>query len=367
MSKDLEGISKELEGIDVQNDADKDDYFEKVLASTDEPPTDEDEAGTDTSDKKVVDNPEDQKQQEADSAEVKALKDKIASLEKEAKGRLSDVVKSRQDKAAIRSELDELKSAVSSLLEKRNDALKEELEDKKAPLEDTKKVVEFGEDDSAYVDLSEVKDAIAAENAQTKAELAELKEERELARMKEEYDRNVQAIIGENKEMLEPAYDNLKDIYMSLNDKIIEIQNRTGYMGENNDGVLSQDEALELLADSPEEKAWLEDNPGIDPTRIARAFNSKIDLRTSLRHIAKVTKASKEPENKDTKLDTLDEKFKAAKQKPGSLGSAENQAGATGDLIDRIANLNFEDLESLSDAEAAKIEAMLLREELKGE
>ena len=64
--------------------------------------------------------------------------------------------------------------------------------------------------------------------------------------------------------------------------------------------------------------------------------------------------------------DSLDAKIREAQKKPGSLAKTENQASGSVDLITRIANLNFSDIESLSDAEAAKIEAMLRREELKG-
>jgi hypothetical protein len=368
---DKEGISKELEAIELGEDEDEDIEFEKLLTRDLDPdPEDEDEAGADTSDKKVADSPEgnDKESKEEPEEDVDALKEQITKLEREAKGRLSDVVKSRQERSALKAELNELKTAVSSLLEKRNNASGEDEEPKKSPLEETKRPLEFGEDDTAYVDLSEVKEAIAAETAKTNKELDELKRERELQKIKETYEQNVQKIISEDKEILEPAYKQLTDIFNEFNDKIIEIQQRTGETGK--DGTLELEQALELFSGSPEEEEFQKQHPGIDPTRIVRAFNSKVDFRIGLRHIADVKEIGKiidDASKEESVIPDLDDKIKAAKNKPGSLVGNENQSGAASGLIERIGQLSSQDLLNMSDAEAAKIEAMLLREELKGE
>lgn len=352
-----EEISKELDEVTI--DKTEDDVFEKVLSGEGLEEPKDDETGTDTSDKKVVDDPKVVEPKE-DSDEVKDLKAQIAKLEKEAKGRLNDVVQSRQEKALFKSELNELKAAVSDLLSKREQTLEE---DPKIPLGDTKRPIEFDDDDAAFVDLSEVKEAILAENEATKADLETLKAEREMEKLQKEFNQSIEDAISEDKDRYTEAYDSLRNMFKDLNDAVIDYQKRTGNMGEN--GTLEQDEAMELLDGSPEQKAFLERYPGIDTLNIARAFNTKMDLRRSLRHIADVNKIGVET-TKEKETPTLDDKIKEAKQKPGSLAKSENQAGGTVDLIDRIASLDFSDIESLSDAEAAKIEAMLLNEELKG-
>jgi hypothetical protein len=122
---------------------------------------------------------------------------------------------------------------------------------------------------------------------------------------------------------------------------------------------------------SPEEKEFLEKHPGINPIQIARAFNTKIDFRNTLSHIADTLKIGVKEENEDTSdkdtVDKLDDKIKAAQQKPSGLGKTENQAGGATNLIDQIASLDTADLAEISDAEEAKILALLEKEELKGD
>jgi len=339
------------------------DFFERILNEDIEMPETEDDdpkfksPSPDTSEEKVEKEPKD-----SSDESVESLKAKIAQLEKEAKGRLNDAIKSRQEKSLFKSELSELKSAVAQLLEKRNAPAEDPVENKLPPLSSTRKAIEFGDDDKAFVDLTEVKEAITAETAATKAELAALKEERAMEELKKSYEKNVANILSEDEERFKPAFESLKQIFKDFNDKVIELQERTGEMG--NGGVLEQDAALDLFSGSPEEEAFLKDHPGLDPTRIARAFNTKADLRVGLRHIADVNKIGVKAEKETTK-GVLDEKIKAAKLKPGSLAGQGNQTRDTDDLIARIATLSWRDLEGLSDAEAAKIEAMLLNEELK--
>ena len=169
----------------------------------------------------------------------------------------------------------------------------------------------------------------------------------------------IMGMIGTS-QVFTPAYGDLQKAFKDLNDAVILMQERLEIWDEN--GAIEQDRALDLLDGSEELAAWSKTHPGIDPTKIARAFNSKVDLRSSLRDIAEVKGYNKkdiEPE--------LDEKIKKAKDKPGSLGDSSDQAGGQPDLLSRIANLDSESLLEISDAEAAKIEAMLKQQELKGE
>jgi hypothetical protein len=263
----------------------------------------------------------------------------------------------------MKSELVELKSAVSKLLEQRDNALKGDEESEEDTVVDlSKRGIQFDDDDRAFVDLSDVDKKIASEVGKTREELAELKE----ARAKEEalkvFNDNINNIIDEDSDVFKPAYDDLKVAFKDLNDAVIQIQERLEIWDEK--GAIDQDQALDLLADSDELKEWNKSHPGIDPIRIARAFNSKVDLRSSLRDIAN----AKGYKNKDKDIEAdIDEKIKNAKDKPGSLGDASDQAGSEADLLTRISNLDSEALLGISDAEAAKIEAMLKQEELKGE
>lgn len=358
MSKD---VLNELEDVKPE-----DDFFEKVLNEDVKIPTDDDEdtgaSGDKNATEKAAKSDEDDNKTADEGEDVAALKAKIADLEKERKGQLDAVVKSRQERTQFKSELSQLKDAVAMLLEKRSSALDDnEEEEKKTPLSDAKAKVEFNDDDKAFVDLTEVKEAISAETAKTKQELNELKEQRAYEEATRAYESNVKKVISED-DRFGAAYEELKTVYESLNNQIIEMQKRTEEFG--NKGILTVDRALELFNGSPEEEAFLKENPGADPTRIARAFNSKVDLRHGLKHVADTKKIG----IKDDANAELDDKIKQAKNKPGSLANQGNKSSeGTDDLIERIASMSPSDFESLSDAEASRIEAMLLREELQGE
>ena len=340
---------------DLENVEEEEDIFEKIL---NEEIVVEKEEGADPN--KKIESSND-KSDQGDNETVESLKAKIAELERERKGQLGDVVKSRQEKQQFKAELAQLKDAVSALLESKKKALDLEEETKKTPLAETRAKVMFDETgDDAFVDLKEVKDAIANASSKTEQELAELKADRQRELAQQAFQKNVESVININKEVYSVAYKDLGDVFKALNDKIIELQNRTGNMGDN--GVLSVDEALDAFSGSPEEEEFLKEHPGIDPTRVARSFNSKPDLKLALTHIADVKKIGDKANN----VDEID-KLKAAKDKPGGLAKMGNQSGSeTSDLISRISSLSYNDFEDLSDAEVAKIEKMLLREELKG-
>ena len=346
-------VVDELEDVEVE-----DDFFEKVLNDEIKVDDKEESGASDQKVEKVDDRTN--KDDNEDGETVESLKAKIAELERERKGQLSDVVKSRRERQQFKSELSQLKSAVSSLLEQRKSVINDDDdEEDDDPLKETRTKVEFSESgDEAFVNLDEVKKAIEKSTSATKQELDELKQERMMEDARNAFKANVESVISTNKEVFTEAYKNLSEVYKDLNDAVIEMQNRTGNMGNN--GVLTQDQALEALEGTPEEKEFLEKYPGMDLTRIARAFNSKVDLRVGLKHIADVNKIGVKEE------ETLDEKIKAAKEKPGGLGAQGNRnSEETGDLIQRIASLSNNDFENLSDNEVAKIEAMLLREETK--
>ena len=354
-------MSKEEAMKDLEDVEEVEDFFEKVLNEDIEIPTDDDDEDANTSDKKVESS--EGKQTEGSEETVESLKAKIAELERERKGQLNDVVKSRQERQLFKSELTQLKDAVAVLLEKRSEALEKEEEEKPVPLSDPRAKVEFGDDDKAYVDLSQVKDAITAETAHTKQELNELKAQRAEELAQQKWIKNVSSIVSEDKRF-GPAYQELKQIYEDLNNKVIEFQTRTENYGD--EGVLDVDTALDLLSGSPEEKEFLDKYPGVDPTRIARAFNTKVDLRSGLRHLANTLKISSK--DTDSLEGKLDEKIAKAKSKPGTLARQENRSsGDTSDLIERIAEMSYADFESLSNAEAARIEQMLRNAETKGE
>jgi len=365
-----EDISKELEAVETEKSNSDDDYFEEMLESEMTEPTDEEDAGADTSDKQVADSSEGSDEEPAKpsyeelAAQLKEANDKMAQLEKESKGRLSDTVKSRQEKREMKAELEQLKTAVSTLLNKRNDALTEDEEsDKEDVIKELKRAdVNFDDDDKAYVDLSDVEKKLEAETNKTKQELEELKLERNKEKAQELFRNSVNNILSEDKDALTPAWEYLQDAYKDFNEAVIAIQLRTGVMDE--DGTIDQDKAIDLLQGSEELKEFEKLHPGIDPIKVARAFNTQTDFRNSLRDIANV-KSFGSASEKDT--NDIDETIKKAQSKPGSFASTENQAGGNVSLIDKISQLDTEDIMDFSDAEVAKIEAMLERQELEGE
>lgn len=350
-----EDISKELEAIedDVDND-----FFEEALKQELKIPTDDDDA--DASAAKEAEEDVKKEEEEDPAVLLKTANDKIAELELQAKGRLSDTVKSRQEKSAMKAELTELKSAVSSLLEKRDDAGKKE--DEKPLLEETKIGVEFDEDDKAFVDLKDVKEKIETDNKPLREELETLKADKALVEQKAAFKKAADEIISEDQKAFDPAFPILRDAFKDLNDAVIALQNRLEIMDD--DGSIQQDEALDLLRGTEELKGFTDKYPGIDPIKVARAFNSNVDFRSGLRNIANVNKFGlSDNDDKATGIEAkLDEKIKAAKDKPGSLAGSSDQAGGTADLLSRIAAQSTEEILSYSDSEIDKIEAVLEKE-----
>jgi hypothetical protein len=348
-------ISKELEA--VEGDDDQDDYFEKVLESELELPTDDDPEDDGAKEKE----PEKEADPEPTIEEqLKAANDKVAQLEKEAKGRLNDTVKSRQEKAMMKAELTELKTAVSSLLAKRDDALAAE----EKPAEETsKKGVEFDEEDKAFVDLEDVHKKIADEGAKTQEQIDELKNEKIKEKQRDAFTREKNEIIQEDAPAFEPSYPVLEEAFNDLNDAVITLQNRLE-IADNEDGTLNQDHALELLDGSPELKEFSDKHPGIDPIKVARAFNTKLDFRVSLRNIADAKKFGQA--DNDAEPAGLSKEIKEAKNKPGSLANSSDQAGGAADILSRIHDLPTSEIENFTEAEVKKIE-LLLEKEARGE
>jgi len=349
LDKDGKVIKEENADKKVNDDDDlsDDDYFEKLLA---ENSGDDGNDGTGTI----------KKEEGPTRAELEKENEK---LKKEAKGRLTDTVKSRQERTAMKTELIELRGAVTQLFSKRDSLNGEEKKTPKA-LEDTKKKIEFEADESAFVDLGEVKTAIKESKDSTQEQIDELKQLTQDQAVKSDYERTVSSILDTNRAEFDPAYQKLQEAVKSLNDKVIEAQNRTDTPGDPKTGELTVDAALDLLDGSVEEEAFRKDYPGLNPTQIARAFNSKRDLKDTLTQIATILKSdtkSKTADNADMDL------IRRAQKKPGSLGGQDNQSGAGETLLDKISNLPTESIMDISDAEADRIEKLMLEEELRGE
>ena len=188
----IDKLNKEVPDDKLEDD----DFFEKLLNQKVDIPTDDDPAEKKVDDLKKEDN----------EPTVEELKIQIATLEKEAKGRLTDTVKSRQEKAQFKTELAELKTAVSKLLDTKQDLNKEE---DKLPLDDPKRKVEFEEDESAFVDLSGVKTAIQTESEKTQKQIDELKTAEVVRVAKERYDKTINEIIDVDRDKYDPAYSKL--------------------------------------------------------------------------------------------------------------------------------------------------------------
>ena len=355
MDKD---ISKELEAI--EGDEETDDYFEKVLETELELPTDDDDDPADDGQKKEEEPVAKEDNEPTIEEQLKAANDKVTTLEKEAKGRLNDTVKSRQEKSIMKAELTDLKSAVTSLLKKRDDALET---DEDPDEETTKKGVEFDNEDKAFVDLEDVHKKIADEGAKTQEQIDELKNQKVKEQQIADFNHEKNEIIGEDTAAFEPSFPVLQEAFKDLNTAVVELQNRLE-IADNEDGTVTQDHALELLDGSPELKVFSEKYPGIDPIKIARAFNTKLDFRISLRDIADINKFGASDNDDDTKSGEkeISEKIKAAKDKPGSLANSSDQAGGTADLLTRIHELPTSDIENFTDAEIKKVELMLEKE-----
>jgi len=352
MSDDKAVIKELNEKVELDDNLDDDDYFEKLLSDNIEDENDDDDDST-----KKSDNDDDDKTKESDLDRTtrEELEAKIKTLEKEAKGRLTDTIKSRQEKRIMKEQLKELQGAVSSLLEKR----KGEETETKDPLEDPKRKVEFGDDDKAFVDLSDVKAAIKEQESKTQSQLNEIKQAEKMRELRDQFTNTVNSVLDINREEYEPAYKVLQEAVKSLNNRVIEMQNRTNNLGDPKTGSLDVDVGIDLMENTPEEKAFLKDFPGLNVPQIARAFNSKRDLKIALNTVSKTLNNTTSAE--DNKL------LKEAGKKPGSLGGVENQSGINDTLIEKIGKLKSQDIMSITDAEEERILKLMREEEIRGE
>jgi len=133
----------------------------------------------------------------------------------------------------MKTELTTLKSAVSELLDKK----KGKDEDTPKPLEDPKRKIEFEEDESAFVDLSEVKQAIEKQDEKTQTQLQEIKDVEQNRVLKERYESEVNKVLDTDRDKYDPAYKQLQVVLKSLNDRVIEMQNRTNNLGDKHGGL----------------------------------------------------------------------------------------------------------------------------------
>lgn len=358
MPKEEKTVSEELDSIDVKED---DDFFEKFLDDTN-PDGDEDNA--EKLDEKEPDSTDDTDTKDDLDDKLKLLaqlKEENEKLKKEAAGRLSDTVKSRQDRREMKDKLSKLESVVSDLLEKRK-ALTSDGEENtsKKPLEETKKHIEFGEDEKAYVDLKEVKDYLNEENKNIKTELDNLKKEQLETQIRTKFEEAVNDVVTLDKDKFAPAFEQLKTMSKTLQDRLIEIQDKSE--DQSIKGKLSIDRGLDILDGTDEEKAFIKEFPKVDPALIARAFNSKRDLKRALTNISEAT-----TEDTTTGHEGDEKILEKVKGKPSSLTRTENQSGGGGNLIERVSQLGTDDILSMSDKEIEKIEALLREEELRGD
>ena len=215
MPKEQEKEKTVIDKLNQEVDNDKlseDDLFENLL--NEKVDLEKDNNDDDNSRKKT-----DDLNKEDNEPTREELLEQIATLEKEAKGRLTDTVKSRQEKAQFKQELTQLKSAVSSLLDK-----KQELEKEPLPLEDPKRKIEFEDDESAFVDLSPVKTAIESESEKTQKQIDELRQAELVRVAKEQYDKTVNEIINLDQEKYNPAYSELQKIMDHLMNVLLKLR-----------------------------------------------------------------------------------------------------------------------------------------------
>jgi len=345
----------ELNKAITDDDLTDDDFFEKLL-------NEDVEAKDDSSNNKTDDDLKTEQSSSKNNEPTREeLMTQIATLEKEAKGRLTDTVKSRQERSQFKQELTTLKSAVSELLDKRDG--KDGKNETPKPLEEAKRKVEFEEDESAFVDLSPVKEALKESEEKTQKQLDEIKEVNRQKELKDQYTQEINTILDDDRETYDPAYKQLQVVIKALNDRVIEMQNRTNNLGDEH-GALDIDTGLDLMDGTPEEKAFKEDFPGLNLTNIARAFNSKRDFKAALNDVA-ATLTTNGTETDTSKIDMklVDE----AKKKPGSLANQENRSSAGDSLLDKIGNLRTDQIMEISDAEAERLEKLMYDEEVRGE
>jgi len=273
---------------------------------------------------------------------------KLEDLEKSNKGLRGAVTGERTKRQETQAKLDQLSGTLNEIISQRKE--REDTEEKATGIK-----VEVDEDGNAFIPQEAVSGTFAKEISALSDKIDRLSTDTTQRTEEDDREKESQKVYG--KIVAEDgAYQDASRILSGMvewaDERIIPLLNEKGIETQPTAGQI-----LDLLDETSIEKDFQVAYPGTDMEKVVRAFSSKRDYRVALKHLSKV----------DDKKDKDDPaKLKALVNKGNNLSNVQNQKTTTGLTLDQIANIDPEDFENLSDAEADKLENFMKKEELRG-
>lgn len=331
-------LDKFFDSLDDDNDSAVDDELNKAL---------EDEADND------ADESSDDDQKDDDIS----VEERLALLEKENKGLKKDIVKVRHDRREAREREARIKELIREVASEKKGSQTDDKTgaDAKDSLENLKLAIEYDDDGNPYVPA----DALAEILKGQEKKISETKEEIAARLEQEEAYRRVQSEIKsvlEKDEAYPKVFSKVEKLVGDLNEKVKQIQ-----IDRDEPGLLTPDQALDLLEQEGVLEEWQKENPGVDPDIIVNAFTSKRSLNRAL-SVLKKLEVPEDDKGSDRKLGLDQRALDKLNKKPSSPGKGGTKY--TESIVERIGKSSAEDLLNLSDKDVERLMARMRQEEL---
>lgn len=208
-----------------------------------------------------------------------------------------------------------------------------------------------------YLTREEVEELIKKSGVPEKVQQIEghLTQQQMMEESERAFQETVNSVIETDSERFSPAIKDLDKTLEWVDKELCDILDDEGIPH----GVLSG-KAIDILEGNDMFMAEFDKKfPGVDVALVARAYDSKSDLRRALKHYTGL----KGDESIKPGLKAADNlKRIASKGRPANLGGAPNRSVDTGVAdLDDYQNLSQEDIDSMSDAELNKLERAMAK------
>lgn len=304
--------------------------------------------------------------------QLDALQASNEELMKANKGLLKDLQGERQNRQQFQNRFESLSTTVQGVVDsvknkQEGDAIKAKAT--ASPQTGKGLPVEIDENGNAFVADDAVTQKVKGITGQYEEAINGLKAENQKLvdyinqingskQVQDQFEKTVNSIVGEKAgfSQAKAKLDNLRGV---INQAVSQYQTQLGL-----EGYFTPAQVLDLLDGDLKDFAneFSQANPGLDIERVVRGYESQRDLRSTLNHLSGLD-AEVNPKTDDQS--TVGEQFKKVLQKPGTLTNTSNQKDAKGDPWANLTEMSGVDLlDNMTDADAAKLEAALLKQEL---
>lgn len=281
--------------------------------------------------------------------DIKALQEKLLSVEKEKNGLLQDVKSERRKRQDMSGRLAQLTDTVNGVLSTRQQLAADPLSmpgSKPAGIP-----VEFDDDGDGQISTAAIQNLLTPyeqEIQNLKLQLQQTSSSHDAQREAENIKRS---IIGEDE-----RFDTASRKYDSARRWVVD--QVTDFAQQRQIGrALTSGEALDYVFDDRLENEFKAQFPELRLDDIVTAEDSQRHYRNTLSHIAEALTP------KENNSPTMDGRFQKVLNKPSGLGNTTNAKGGELSIAEKVGNLATDDIMSLSDAQIAALHRAMAADE----